>query len=135
MDEADRRALLKRVSRQGATVGAKLPETVIVEGTEIDLDAFLIETRALERIPPEAAETLAEAKRVFRDAREERYERLKEAPLDEEEAESLATEIIGIDRALNALDTIRRPRYGDESQANHIEDYKRWLGFLESVQG
>ncbi len=134
MDSADRHALIKRVSKQGATIGASLPETVTVHGEEIDLDAFLIETRKVDGVPPDAAEILSEAKREFQAARNEKYERLKHAPLNKAEAEALATEIIGIDRALNALRRIRRPQYGEESQAKQIEDYKRWLGFLDQIR-
>ena len=40
-------ALVERVNRQSATVGAKTPETITVNGTEATLHAFLIEPRNL----------------------------------------------------------------------------------------
>jgi len=42
-----RAALVERVNRQSATVGAKTPETITVNGTEVTLHAFLIEPRNL----------------------------------------------------------------------------------------
>jgi len=134
MDQSERERLLKRVSRQGATVGARMPETVTIRGEDLDLDEFIVETRRVEGVPPEAAEVVAEATRSFRAAREKRFERLKHAEIGRTDAEALAEEIIGIDRALNALEGIRRPAYAEDAGHQQIEDYKRWLGFLDAVR-
>ena len=133
MDEAEREAFIERVSRQSATVGASLPERITVDGTDIELRAFVVETRKLERIPQETEATLDAAKRTLRTERAERFERLESAPLNREAAATLTEEIIGIDRALNALETIRRPDYGDEAGAAVVEDHKRWLDFVEAL--
>ncbi|ATW87663.1 hypothetical protein halTADL_0867 [Halohasta litchfieldiae] len=134
MDDSERTELLQQVNRQSATVGATIPETVTIHGEELQLREFLIETRKVDRISAETSEIVSTAKRVFREERAKRVDRLKSDPLDREEAEQLADEIVGIDRALNALETIRHPDFGDESHSSTIEDHKRWLGFLEAVQ-
>jgi hypothetical protein len=130
-----RAALVERVNRQSATIGAKTPETITIEGTEIDLHEFLIETRNLPEIPPGTKDLVSTAKRRLTTEREDRVERLKtEEPLSEAAAETLAEEIIGLDRARNALDGVYRPDYGEEAHNMTIDDYKRWLGFVESIQ-
>jgi len=135
IDEDTREALLERVNRQSATVGAKTPETITIEGTEIDLHEFLIETRNLPEIPPGTKDLVSTAKRRLKTERTERVERLKtEESLSESAAETLAEEIIGLDRARNALDGVYRPDYGEEAHNMTIDDYKRWLGFVESIQ-
>jgi len=134
MDEAERDALLRRVNRQGSTVGAQIPDTISVNGTEIELADFIIESRKIEELPPDAEEILEEAKRTFRAERASRIDRLETAPLDRAAAEALADEINGIDRALNALETIRHPDYGEQAAAAAIDDYKRWLGFVEQIK-
>jgi hypothetical protein len=134
MDEETREQLIERVNRKTATVGASTPETVTVGETSLELREFIIETRSVEQIPPDAKETLTEAKRTLRRERTQRMERLESDPLDVETAERLADEIIGIDRALNALENIRRPDFGDESGATRIEDHKRWVGFLNEIE-
>jgi hypothetical protein len=134
MDESERAELLRQVDRQSATVGATIPETVTIHGEELQLREFLIETRSVDRISAETSDIVSKAKRIFREERAERVDRLEDHPLDREQAERLADEIVGIDRALNALGTIRHPDFGDESHSATIEDHKRWLGFLESVQ-
>jgi len=135
MDDEDRREFIRRVQSESSTVGVDLPDTIIVGDDELDLAEFLIETRKVERIPPDATETITEAKRVLKAERESRFDRLATESIDHETAEILVGEINGFDRALNALDTIRRPDYGDESQSAMIEDYKKWLGFLDTVRG
>ncbi|WP_302081384.1 DUF5788 family protein [Salinibaculum rarum] len=134
MDEATREDLIERVNRKTATVGASTPETLTVDGKELALREFIIETRSVDRIPPDAEETLTKAKRTLRRERGTRMDRLESDPLDVETAERLADEIIGIDRALNALENIRRPDFADEDGAASIEDHKRWVGFLDEIQ-
>jgi len=135
IDEATRAALVERVNRQSATVGAKTPATITINGTEIDLHDFLIETRNLPEIPPGTKELVSTAKRTLKTERTERVDRLKtDESLTEAAAENLFEEIIGLDRARNALDGVYRPDYGEEAHNMTIDDYKRWLGFVESIQ-
>jgi len=134
MDDAERAELLRSLNRQSATVGASVPETITIHGEEIQLQEFLIETRKLDELSTETNETIAAAKRVFREERAERVDRLEAEPLDRETAEQVAEEIVGIDRALNALETIRQPDFSEKSRSSTVDDYKRWLGFLDSVQ-
>ncbi len=134
MDDAERERLLKRVNRQSATIGASIPETITIEGEEIDLKEFLVETRKIETLPPETSELVSEARKRFAAEREKRLDRLKHDQLTSEEAEGLADEIVGIDRARNALKTIRHPSFGEEARSNNIEDHKRWLSFVDSIK-
>ena len=133
MDDAARERLLRRVNRQSATVGASLPETVTVGGEELPLAEFVIETRKVPGVPPEHRDPLASAKQTLRAERARRVGRLESEPLDLERAETLADEIIGIDRALNALDNIGQPDYGETARTASIEDHERWTSFLDKL--
>ncbi len=134
MNSDERTELLKRVNRQSATVGASIPETITVDGHELELREFLVETRKVDEIPPETNKLLSRAKQVFAAERNKRVDRLKHDQLTSDEAEQLANEIIGIDRARNALKTIRHPDFGEEARNANIDDHKRWLSFLDSIQ-
>ena len=135
MDDDTRADLLERVNRQSATIGAKTPETITIDGQTVDLQEFIIETRELPEIPPGTKELVSTAKQRLRNERTKRVDRLKnDDSLDQETAEELADEIVGIDRARNALDSLYRPDYAKDVRTADIDDYKRWLGFLESVQ-
>ncbi|EMA40932.1 DUF5788 family protein [Halobiforma nitratireducens] len=134
MDESERQALLEEVNRQSATVGRQIPDTITVGDEELPLDEFVIETRKVEGIPDEAKPLIRETQRKLSEERERLIERLESEPLDREEAEEIATQIVGIDRALNALQSLRGRRYAAESKSASIEDHKRWVDFMKSVR-
>ena len=134
MDDAERDKILKRVNRQSATIGASIPETITVDGQEIELKEFLVETRKIETLPPETSDLVSRVRQRFAVERDERVDRLKKDQLTSEEAEQLADEIVGIDRARNALKTIRHPSFGEDAQTNNIDDHKRWLSFVDSIK-
>lgn len=134
MDDTEREEYLSEVRRKGSTIGAELPELIEIGGDEIELDEFLIETRKVERIPPEAEAKIKEAKRLLRAEREDRLDRLENGPIDHDTADTLVAEINGLDRALNALGNIRHPDYGEQSREMTIEDHKKWLGFIDDVR-
>jgi len=146
MDQEEREDILDRVTSQSATVGASVPDAVTVDGTAIDLAEFIVETRAIERVPPEVERKVSSVKSTLRAERERRMDRLRgesdesdrtgsaDAPLDRETAETLADEIVGIDRALNALETIRHPDFAEEHRSATLDGHERWLAFVDAVQ-
>ncbi|MEF8780173.1 MAG: DUF5788 family protein [Haloferacaceae archaeon] len=135
MNEKRREELLARIRRQGATVGASIPETVTVGEAQLPLREFLIETRKVEGVPPDARDLVRDTTRKLNGRREELVARLETAPLEDEEAERIADEIVGIDRAINALENLRRPTYGEETAGEALADHRRWLDFLRTIQG
>jgi len=148
MNESEREAILDRVTSQSATVGASVPDTVTIDGTAVDLSEFIVETRAIETVPPAVDRKVSSVKTTLRAERERRMDRLRggnddtettdtdatDDPLDRETAETLADEIVGIDRALNALDTIRHPDFADEHHSATLDGHERWLAFVDAVQ-
>jgi len=147
MDESEREAILDRVTSQSATVGASVPDTVTIDGSPVDLSEFIVETRAVETVPPDVERKVSSVKSTLRAERERRMARLRgergetdakdahdDAPLDRETAERLADEIVGIDRALNALETIRHPDFADEHRSATLDGHERWLAFVDAVQ-
>ena len=135
MDTAERRDLLQRANRQSATIGQSLPDTITVGDDELPLEEFLIETRKVEGIPEEAKPLVRETQRELTAERERLVERLETAPIDREEGEEIVETIVGIDRALNALRSLRRKGFGAEAKSASIDDHKRWVDFMESIRG
>jgi len=133
MDDGAREKLLRRVNRQGATIGVSLPETVTVGDETLPLAEFVIETRNVPGVPPESRDLLQDATATLRGERAQRLERLESEPLDRAEAEALADEIVGIDRALHALENIRQPDYGETARTASLDDHKRWSAFLDQL--
>jgi hypothetical protein len=131
----ERKQLLERVQREGATVGADIPETITVQGEEIDLRTFVFEIKRRETVPPGERQRVEQAKRNLRRERVERLEAIEQGDISREEGEQLAQGIIGIDRALNALENLGATDLEREQQAKQAADTKRWMSFLKQALG
>lgn len=134
LTDDEREALLDRVTSQSATVGASVPDEITVDGAALDLSAFIVESRKVDTVPPALDRKVTAARESLRSERERRVERLETEPVDRETAETLAEEVIGIDRALNALEGIRRPGFADEHHADTLAGHERWLAFVDQVR-
>ena len=135
MKEYERKGLLERVEREGATLGASIPESVSVQGEDIDLREFVFEIKRRETIPEGERDRVEQAKRNLRRERLQRKNRLEEADITKEEGERLVESIIGIDRALNALESLGPTNLEAEGRAKEAADQKRWMSFLQQALG
>ncbi|RQH03519.1 DUF5788 family protein [Natrarchaeobius oligotrophus] len=135
MQEYERKQLLERVEREGATVGADIPETITVQDEEIDLRTFVFEIKRRETVPAGERDRVERAKRNLRRERTDRLERIETGEITREEGEELARSIIGIDRALNALEGLGPTDLEREQQAQQAADTKRWMSFLKKALG
>src|SRR6056297_3283467 len=115
-----RSQLLERVEREGATVGVDIPERIEIQGEEVDLRSFVFEIKRRDTIPA---------------GEHERVDLIEEGDISYEEGEELARAVIGIDRALNALESLGPTDLEREQQAQEVADRKRWLSFLKKALG
>jgi hypothetical protein len=135
MREFERKQLLERVDRESATVGASIPDEIEVQGERLELQSFVFEVKRHERVPAELREEIEQAKRQLRRERIERRERLEDGDITREEGETVADAIIGIDRALHALESLGPTNIEAEEEAAERADQKRWLSFLKDALG
>lgn len=135
MKEYERKLLLERIDREGATVGASIPDRIDVQGTDVDLKEFVFEIKRRDTVPEGEREKVEQAKRNLRREKIERRELIEENEVSFEEGEDLAEAIIGIDRALEALQSLGSANIEGEIQAKEAADQKRWMGFLKKVLG
>jgi hypothetical protein len=135
MDEYERKLLVERIGREGATVGVSIPERITVQGQEIDLREFVFEIKRRETVPPGERERVEEAKRNLRRERLQRKQRIENDDIDFEEGERLAESIVGIDRALEALGSLGPSDVEGEAKRQEAMDQKRWMNFLKQVLG
>lgn len=135
MKPYEREGLIERVEREGATVGARIPDRVSVQGQEMALREFVFETRKKEGIASDERERVEEAKRNLRRERLERRHRLEEADITVEDGEELAASIVGLDRALHALEDLGPTDLEREAKAQETADQKRWMTFLKQALG
>jgi hypothetical protein len=135
MDEYERKLLLERIAREGATVGVSIPERVTVQGEEVELHEFVFEIKRRETIPPGEHERVEEAKRNLRRERLQRKQEIEAGEVSFEEGERLAESIVGIDRALEALENLGPTDVEAEAERQEAMDRKRWMNFLKQVLG
>jgi hypothetical protein len=128
----ERDRLLERIDREGATVGASIPDRLSIDGDPIDLRSFVHEARRAEG-PPERR--VREVVRGLRGERRRRRERIEEGDLTRADGEDLADSILGIDRALTVLEADGETDIEAESERRQQADRKRWLNFVTSVTG
>ena len=135
VQEYQRKQLLERVGREAATVGAQIPDVIEVQGEEVDLQTFVFEIKRRETIPAGEHDRVDRAKRNLRRERRERLRLIEDNEVSYERGTELAESIIGIDRALNALDSLQPVDLEAEASRQEAADTKRWLNFLKKALG
>lgn len=135
MKEYERKALLERVEREGSTVGAEIPDEIAVQGETVELREFVFEIKRRETIPDGERERVERAKRNLRRERLQRKQRIEEEDITKKEGEQLVADIIGIDRALNALESLGPTNLEVEQKRQEAADRKRWMSFLKQALG
>ena len=137
MKEYERKQLLERIERDGATVGADIPDRIDVQGEAVDLREFVVEIKRRDTIPDGERERVEQAKKNLRRERLQRKQQIEDEEVDvsREEGEELAQAIIGIDRALNALEGLGPTNLEAEIEAQEKADKQRWMNFLKKALG
>ncbi|WP_207591530.1 DUF5788 family protein [Halomontanus rarus] len=133
MNDRQRRRLLERVDRPSQTIGEDVPDELTVQGTTIDLKAFVFECKRLETIPKHERERIETVKTDLRRERLERKQRIAREDLAVEEGERLVQSIHGIDRALNALEGLDSPSIGEQIRRKRLEDARELRSLLNQL--
>ena len=129
----EREILLGRVEREGATVGAQIPDRLAVGGEVIPLRDRVLAFHRVNDPDEEGVKALTVA---LRGARKERLERIESDPaLDRSAAEEIVNEVIGIDRALETLRSVgNEVDIEAEMERQKVADSERWQHFLKKAR-
>jgi len=133
--EFQRKQLLERIDRDGSTVGRRIPEEVTVQGEPVALREFVFEIKRRDTVPPGERERVEAAKKNLRRERLARRQEIEAGEVSYAEGERLAESILGIDRALNGLESLGPTDIEAEADAQEAADTKRWLSFLKQALG
>ena len=133
--EFERKQLLERIDRESATVGAEIPERITVQGEQVDLREFVFEIKRRDTIPAGERERVDQAKKNLRRERLQRKQRIEDEDITREEGEAIVEAVIGIDRALNALEQLGPADIEAEAERQEAADRKRWMKFLKKALG
>jgi Family of unknown function (DUF5788) len=135
VQEYERKQLLERIGKEGATIGARIPEEIEIQGERVELRDFVFEIKRRETVPEGERERVERAKRNLRKERLERLEAIEAGTISRAEGERLAESIIGIDRALEGLQQLGASSIEAEAEAQRIADKKRWTRFMRQALG
>jgi len=135
VQEYERKQLLERIDRESSTLGVEIPERIEIQGEEIQLREFVFEIKRRETVPAGERDRVERAKRNLRRERLERRDRIETGEISFERGEELADAIIGIDRALEALENLRSESVEAEAKRQEAADTKRWMDFLKKALG
>jgi hypothetical protein len=135
VQEYERKQLLERVGKEGATIGTQIPEEIDVQGERVELRNFVFEIKRRERVPEGEKKRVEQAKRNLRKERLERLSAIEEGEISREEGEQLAESVIGIDRALEGLQQLGPVNLEAEASAQQLADKKRWTRFMRQALG
>ncbi len=135
MQEYERKQLLERIGREGSTLGVEIPERIDIQGEEIRLREFVFEIKRRETVPAGERDRVEQAKRNLRRERLERKALIEDGEVGFEEGERVASAIIGIDRALEALESLGPESVEAEAERQEAADTKRWMDFLKKALG
>ncbi|MGM0397476.1 MAG: DUF5788 family protein [Halobacteriota archaeon] len=133
LDDTRRAELLERVQRKTATIGQSIPDTVTIDGADFPLREFVWETKRTGHVPPDRREEVRRVRTKLQAERNRLHERLKNDALDTEEAETVARNIVGLDRAITALSNLYETNLAAESHDARLDDYRRWLSFIDQL--
>lgn len=135
MQEYERKQLLERIDRESATLGVEIPDRIGIQGEEVELRRFVFEIKRRETIPQGERERVERAKRNLRRERLERRDLIEAGEIGFEAGERHAEAIIGIDRALEALEGLDSGSVEAEAERQEAADTKRWMDFLKKALG
>ncbi len=135
MQEYERKQLLERIDRESSTLGVEIPERIEIQGEEVQLREFVFEIKRRETVPAGERDRVEQAKRNLRRERIERKDRIEDGEIPYSEGEQLAEAIIGIDRALEALENLKPESVEAEAKRQEAADTKRWMDFLKKALG
>ncbi len=135
MQEYERKQLLERIGRESATLGVDIPDHIEVQGQEVPLRDVVFELKRRETVPADDQERVEEMKRNLRRERLERKQRIEAGEISYAAGEAEAAAIIGIDRALQGLETLDAEDVQAAADRAEAADTKRWMDFLRQALG
>lgn len=133
MNDRERQRLLDATRRQTGTIGEQIPDTVTVQGAEVDLTEFVFECQRLEAIPESERDRIEEMKRKLKRERLARTQRIAEDDISSEEGERLVDSIRGLDRAINALEGLDEPSLSEELRRKTIKDAEKLIALMDQA--
>lgn len=132
MKTYEREALLERVERESATIGASMPKRITLEEEPVALEERVLRLQRLDSLSKEDRAERDNLLVALRGKRLELVEQLEEEPMDRDTGETLVEQVIGIDRARAALRSVGSDTdIEEEIRKQRVADAERWRSFVK----
>lgn len=136
MKEYEREAILDRVDRDSATVGAAIPEEIVLDGESVVLRELVADLSTQSDLSESDREQVQALVIALRQKRAALVSRIEESIEDRETADRVADRIIGVNRALSVLAGIDETETIEAAmQAQSVADTQRWISFVKEAKG
>ena len=137
ISEEDRRKLIDKLNKPFSIVGKDIPDQIYIDGKNLDLNNIVLDLIKRKNQSEEDIKiTLNLKKMLFLKQKEDETD-LENSDLTEGEANILYEEILGIKRAILALEDVGKKDNEDLKnfyRTNEVEDIKRWVKYLKKFR-
>lgn len=131
MNDRERQRLLDAAERSSGTIGVDIPDEISLQGTTVDLTAFVFECKRLDAVPEAEREQIEEMKLALKRERLARKRRIEDEDITREEGEEIVETIRGIDRAITALEGIDTPSYSEQVRREKLESARELRSLVD----
>lgn len=135
MNQQKRQELLSRAQRSSRTVGKEIPDELTVQGATLNLNELIFECKRLDTVPEQRQDEIEELIRDLQRERLQRKHQIENGDITIEEGKELVRSIQGIERAINALESITSPAIGEQLRQKQLDDARDLLSLIERANG
>lgn len=132
MEESEKEELIEKIEKESSTVGHRIPDSIVIQGEKIQLQDFIFEISNNQTVQED--EEIQNLKQELRQERNKLVDKIKQENISRSEGERIAELVIGIDRALNALESLDEPDISTQIKRKEAMDTKRWREFVRKVK-
>lgn len=136
MSEHERWQLLCKLEKEFTFAGVNVPETIEIRGESFPLRSYIFEmVKRKGTIPKEEQEAAYGLIGELKRRKKALIEDIRKAPITREKGNQLLQQIFGIDRAIEILYNLDKPKPSliEEAKKARVADEKRWLDLLKKI--
>lgn len=132
MNDRQRAELLDRIRRSSATVGRAIPETVTVAGKSVPIREFYFDVSDRSELEPDERQRVEDVLTHLRRERLRLVQRIENDEVSYERGEELVTEIVDLERAIDAFESVGEPGLAEQLRQVRIESARGLVELLRA---
>ncbi len=136
MTEHERWQLLCRLEKEFTFAGVTVPETLEFNNTSLPLKSYIFEmVKRRGTISKEEQEAQYSLIKELKHRKKSLIEDIRKAPITKEKGNDLLQQIFGIDRAIEILYNLDKPKPSliEEARKARVADERRWLDLVKKI--